>query len=815
MNKSAWKHYLAATLATCALLATAAEAAPGSKPRADFVIEQIEFREVTVGDALKVLSDQSDLNIIASKEAASIPVTMFLRRVTAMEVLEALSKTYNLWYQRDPDSNIVRIYTVKEYRLEQVEFKKEETEVFTLKNAKNALDLAETIQNLFSGRVLLSYGNNQNEIMTDLSQRFQRFNMIDGRSTLTGRGGGGSGSGGRGGRGGYGGGSGSGYGGGSGAYNNISSGRGGVLGNRMGINAGGQSGLSNREIELDEQLRTSTQMLKNLADDKNAPAEGLIAGDISDSSGLIDTAIRHQAPIFVGVIKHQNRVLVRSRDQDAMEEIRRLFKKLDTESSMLLMEVKVLSIDLSDGYNSLFDFKVKANNGTLSTNNATKTVGATEALDSTIRAAAAAFDPALLATVVSNNFEARLQLLEKENRVTELATPMLLTTNQEVSRVFVGEERPIISGYSASATTATTGTVAGTVVSTPILVPETEVRAIGTTLLLTPNINADRTVGIQMLVEQSTLSAGKGTIPVQIGNTLQDANIDLVQERTFSGTVVAKDSTAVAVGGLIEEAAGGNEKKVPILGDIPGLGFFFREEAQSRSRKELVIIIKPHIMEGPAEAESASQQLLKENSVHPNAQNAGELNIYSNPDKTQKGYVLEQPYKEYSKQDVFDKHRGRGDSREFRHPPASPAAAQPAQTAAPSDNVPANQQVYIDLTRYASEAVRAKGNERKIDPKISLAPLRLFEQADLLYDSRIWAMPVGGWRQGGIYVTALELHNVSPDRVDVDYRHLKGQWLASTIEKETLGGKNSGDDVTFLYLISSQAFEDVMTQANR
>src|SRR5690606_31264418 len=104
-------------------------------------------------------------------------------------------------------------------------------------------------------------------------------------------------------------------------------------------------------------------------------------------------------------------------------------------------------------------------------------------------------------------------------------------------------------------TTATTGAIAGAVVSTPILVPETDVRAIGTTLLLTPNINADRTVGIQILVEQSTLSAGKGTIPVQIGDTLQDANIDLVQERTFSGTVVARDSTAVAIGGLIQEAA--------------------------------------------------------------------------------------------------------------------------------------------------------------------------------------------------------------------------------------------------------------------
>ncbi|WAK03276.1 DUF3438 family protein [Methylobacter sp. YRD-M1] len=780
--------FIAAVLALSLLqpsLLTVANADPGQ------VIEQIEFRDITVGDALRILSEQSELNIIASKEAAEIHVTMFLRRVTSMEVIEAIAKTYNLWYQRDFNSNIVRIYTVKEYRLEQVEFKKEETEIFTMKNAKNALDLAETIKNLFSERVTLSYGKNEREIMTDLSQRFQRFNMIDGRSTLTSsRGGSGGGGGGTGGS--------------SGNSTSINAGSGGMLGNQVGISARGQEN-SSREIEMEEQLRVSTDILRKFAESKNG-TQGLISGDIAQSSGLLDQTIRHQAPIYVGVIKHQNRVLVRTRDQDAMAEIRQLYKKLDTESSMLLMEVKVLSIDLSDGYDSLFDFKVKTNNANVATLGASNTVGAQEIFDTGLRAASAAFDPSLLATVVSNNFEARLQLLEREGRVTELATPMLMTTNQEVSRVFVGEERPIISGYSASATVASGASGTANVVQQPILVPETDVRAIGTTLLLTPNINSDRTVGIQLLVEQSTLSAAKGTIPVQIGETLQDANIDLVQERTFSGTIVAKDSTAVAVGGLIQEAAGNSEKKVPILGDIPILGFFFREDGQSRTRKELVIIIKPHIMETPTEAAGVSHEVLEENSIHPNALDAGSMDIYSNPDRRHKGYVLEQPFKEYSKQDAFDKYRGRGDSREFPENRRAAAAA----TAAPS---PA-QQVYVDLTRYASEAIRLLPEQRKIDPRITPVRLSEFEPVDLTYDSRIKALPIAGWRQGGIYVTAVELHNVSNDRVTVDYRHLKGRWLASTIENETLAGQGEQSHATtYLYLISSQPFEEIATPA--
>ena len=714
------------------------------------IIEQIDFRDVAVGDALKILADQSNLNIVASREAANIRVTMFLRRVTAMEVIQAISKTYNLWYQVDGSANIVRIYTVKEYRLEEVEFKKEETEIFTMKNAKNALDLAETIQNLFSERVLLSYGRNQNELIKDLSQRFARFEMIDGRTSL-----------------GQGGGSGGGTGGGGNANQNFGGsqtgqyGQSGQSGVRKPGQLGqtGQSGQSGQQTNIDEQLRNVAKVLEKL---EEANGKGglstLLTGDSAKSTGLMENTIRRLAPIYVGVIKHQNRVLVRTRDVDAMNEIRKLFKQLDNESSMLLMEVKVLSIDLSDGYESLFDFSIKSGSFEVATLNQTG-VNLTK---NAIKTAAGLTNPALLATVISDNFNARLQLLEREGRVTALATPMLTTLNQEVSRVFVGTEQPIVTGYSSSSTSNQAVAIGGvTSVNQPILVPETELRAIGTTLLLTPNINADRTVSMQLLVEQSTIAPKQGQIPVQIGNELVDAKIDLVQERTFTGTVVAKDTSSVAVGGLIEERAADQESKVPFLGDIPILGFFFRETAKARERKELVIIIKPHIMGTPNEAASVSNHVLKENSIHPEAQNVESLDIYSNPDNTFKGYVLDKPYKEYDKQDTFDKYRGRGDSREFNQNRKATTQQAPAQEAP----VSLAQQTYVELTRYASEGVHLQGAERKIDPKIKQVRLTQFVPVDLLYDTRIKALPVAGWRQGGIYVTVLELHNTSNDRL--------------------------------------------------
>ncbi len=615
---------LTLTMLPTTLSMAAAKANPGQ------VIEQIEFRDITVGDALRILSEQSRLNIIASKAAADIHVTMFLRRVTSLEVIDAISKTYNLWYQRDADSNIVRLYTVEEYRLEQVEFKKEETEIFTLKNAKNALDLAETIQNLFSNRVRLSYGEqNQMQQYSDLKQRFKRFDVIDSRTTQNF---GTSGST-------------------SGNTTNQSSGSQGSSNQQLGTQNSGSQNFGNSQGYGQNNQNSQNNQQAGQQDLTNITNQ--VTGDIEKSREQVDASSRHQAPIYVGVIKHQNRVLVRTRDLDAMNEIRSIYKNLDLESSMLLMEVKILAIDLSDGFDSLFDFKLK--NGDFQTSSFDRST--TELTQDALRTAAAAFNPALLATVVSKNFEMRLQLMEKENRVTQLATPILMTSNQEVSRFFVGREIPVITGYTQG---STTNNAVNNILTNTVTLPSVTYtqRKIGNTLLLTPNINADNTVNIQVLVEQSSMIPHGANLLVNVGfNGFEELPIDIVEEKTFSGSVIAKDNNTVAVGGLIQEGASNRESKVPFLGDIPLLSYFFRDEGQTRSRTELVVLIKPHIINSPAEAQAISNRMIKENSAHPNATKNGSLNVYTNPDREHKGYKLEQPFKQYNNQDSLDRYQ--------------------------------------------------------------------------------------------------------------------------------------------------------------
>ena len=212
---------------------------------------------------------------------------------------------------------------------------------------------------------------------------------------------------------------------------------------------------------------------------------------------------------------------------------------------------------------------------------------------------------------VNKNFRTRIQLLESKNKVTTLATPMIITANNEVSRLFIGEDRPIVQNIS-SQTTATQGVITST--------PNTQFQfvPVGTTLLFTPNINSDHTVTIRLLQVNSSIEPGAATIPLVTGNgNVQQQAVDVVSTQTVSGTVVAKDDLELAVGGLIQDSVTDQRAQVPLLGKIPGLGFFFRRQQAGRSKSELIVVIRPHIISTPAESQAISEKLLGELSIHP------------------------------------------------------------------------------------------------------------------------------------------------------------------------------------------------------
>ena len=552
-------------------------------------LRHVEFHDVPLADALRMLAEQSGNNYSCSAAAGQTPVSVSLRWVSAQTAVEELCKTHGLWFRRDELSGIVRVMTMAEFERDLVSFHEEKDEVFTLLYP-NVLEVAAAIRDLYGDRVRLSLGRAPDDESDDLQSRFERFDLIDSRSSglseLEGLAGA------------------------EGSRTTVISGDSGVVWTSNG--AAATNSAAGRFRDLTPAMAEKVQ-------------QALAAGTSSNGADQVVAAYQDQpANIFVTVSRRNNMVIVRTSDEHALTAIRELIRRLDVPTPTVLLEVKILSLDLDDGFQSNFDYQfggVVSGGGT-----AAQTLG--EFTSGEIApAAAGTMTPGgtglqsgtMTFQVVNEYFRARMQLLESKGRVKTLATPMLLTANNEVSRLFLGEERPRVRDISSQTITMDNASA---------IAPDTDFDyvPVGTTLLLTPNINSDRTVTLRMLQENSSIATGGATVPVVVTSSnqtsVQNVPIDVVSSRSISGTFVAKDNMAVAVGGLIQETVSNEREQVPLLGKIPVLGALFRRTTTSKSRQELIVVVRPHIINTPSEGESISRELLKDLSIHPAAPEA-------------------------------------------------------------------------------------------------------------------------------------------------------------------------------------------------
>lgn len=583
-----------------ASIASAFAQAPARERADDVRLEVLDLRAVPLDEACRMIADASGLNLAPSSGAAVTSVSIYLKDVGALAALQALCQAHGLWMQRDEETGIVRIRTASEYARDLGGLAPERTEHFTLLYP-NAYDVGYAIRNLFGDRVELSTSDNDSDVRIELSERLSRFDLLARRTQGFGTsfGNGTSGYGGAP----FGTGYDSGYAGGVGVD--------GVgYGAYGGLAGGGQYSSGGLRANANVQRRTGAAEGQGNADETELSADEI--GALENAQGNVSSADRErvvreltrrsQAPILVNVAGRHNQLAVRTRDEASLSEIRALVRKLDVPTALVLLEVRVLSVDLQDGEESFFEYQWA--DGELAGSFATGTIEAPTP---------PALGPAgtglrtgdLIFQIVDSTFAARLQALETENRVRTVSTPVLLTANNEVSRLFVGREVPLnrsFGGGQVVTNEATSTTVTG---STSI-----EFRPVGTTLLITPNINADRTVTLRIVQETSQVdSSATVLVPDEGGFTPQQ--IGVVSSQSVSGTVVAQSDRAVVFGGLIEEGVDDAKEQVPFLGDVPLLGVLFQRKEKRATRREIVIVVRPRVMSTPAESEASSAGLLE------------------------------------------------------------------------------------------------------------------------------------------------------------------------------------------------------------
>lgn len=532
------------------------------------LVRYIECSDVPLETVMRMLSDQTGVNIVASAETLNAPVSVFLRNISAAEAVSEICRSTGLWFRHDTETGSIRITTQAEYQQNLASFREEQTETFRLLYP-NVAEVAAVIYGTFPERVMLSLGEEEllKDDEYDLARRFSRFNAIadnGGSDFMTSE------------------------------PPSVSSSAGGSSAGTLSFNNGRVTVLS--PASAASQLSRRDEKLLNDASAR---------GDTNEVQRLLVNAGARSASIFVTVSRKNNMLIVRTGDAKAMDDIRTLVKRLDVQTPMVLLEVKILELSLDDGFDWGIELGADRTFDKNSSNPTFTTAGYGAGLPGVT-------GDGLSFTLLNNDISARLRILETEGKVRSLATPMLLTANNEVSRLFIGEERPIVKNVTSQTIVTSEGNT--------IVVPQTEISLenIGTLLLITPSINADRTVTFRLLQENSEV-AGKTAIPIYSPTTgaTSDALIDVVSSRSIAGTFVAKDGLSIAVGGLIRESESVRESRVPVLGSIPLLGWLFRNKETVKTRSELIVLLKPHIIATPGEGETVSRPLLDNLSVHP------------------------------------------------------------------------------------------------------------------------------------------------------------------------------------------------------
>jgi general secretion pathway protein D len=190
-------------------------------------------------------------------------------------------------------------------------------------------------------------------------------------------------------------------------------------------------------------------------------------------------------------------------------------------------------------------------------------------------------EPVSIAGLTVSNIAAIVNAVKTDDDFRILSTPQVLTTDNEEARITVGENR----FFNDTATTETSG---GTFESF-------EYRDVGKILKITPHVTEGRLVRMNLSLEVTN---------IDLASTLTTSStLPVTQKRTVDTTVIVKDNQTVVIGGLIDESSTNNETKVPVLGDLPILGWLFRSETVTNQKTNLYIFLTPRVIKSPAEAQ--------------------------------------------------------------------------------------------------------------------------------------------------------------------------------------------------------------------
>jgi general secretion pathway protein D len=191
-------------------------------------------------------------------------------------------------------------------------------------------------------------------------------------------------------------------------------------------------------------------------------------------------------------------------------------------------------------------------------------------------------------TLTFPNFASFVNGMANDNDVNVISTPQILTMDNKEAEIKVGSNVPYVTNVTTDQTNINNS------------VRTFDYRDVGVSLKLTPQINQQGDIRMKIFAETSTLVAGSGD--TQLAPT--------TLKRSTSTTVNIHDGYTMVIGGLIGDTLSLGNSRVPLLGDIPILGYLFKSITRSREKTNLYIFLTPYIID----TNEKSQALYREKS---------------------------------------------------------------------------------------------------------------------------------------------------------------------------------------------------------
>lgn len=221
---------------------------------------------------------------------------------------------------------------------------------------------------------------------------------------------------------------------------------------------------------------------------------------------------------------------------------------------------------------------VNGNTTTTTTNNAVSDQLAQAAVNSVLGAGGAF---AGFAGKIGDDavFGAILNAVKSDTQSNVLSTPSIVTLDNQPARMMVGQEIPVTTGEALSK-------------NFDNAFRTVQRQNVGIQLEVKPQVNASGAVKLFLRQEVSSIA----------GPVSSNFNDLILNKREFETTLTVDDRQIVALGGLLDDNERRTIEKIPLLGDIPGLGELFKSRAKARTKTNLMVFIRPTVLRSAEDA---------------------------------------------------------------------------------------------------------------------------------------------------------------------------------------------------------------------